>query len=105
MVNCVNQDYRQLDPLTHGRKLVGGLTVPVWYDGTALPGKDEVNRHMDETEQSTQEVIEPFPDQLSGSEFQNNPNSESEDIDNSDNEDFNSDNSDNSNFDDDEEQY
>ena len=60
---------------------------------------------MDETEQSTQEVIKPFPDQLSGSEFQDNTNSESEDIDNSDNEDFDSDNSDNEDFDDDEEQY
>ena len=56
---------------------------------------------MDETEQSTQEVIEPFPDQLSGSEFQDNTNSESEYIDN---EDFDSDNSDNEDFDDDEEQ-
>ena len=105
IVNCVNQDYRQLDPLTHGWKLVGGLLVAIWYDGTALLGKDEVNRHMYETEQSTQEVIEPFPDQLSGSEFQDNTNSESEDIDNSDNEDFDSDNSDNEDFDDDEEQY
>ena len=57
---------------------------------------------MDETEQSTQEVIEPYPDQLSGSEFQDNTNSESEYIDNSDNEDFDSDNSDNEDLDDDE---
>ena len=67
MVNSLNQDYRQLDPLTHGWKLVGGLLIPIWHDGTTLPGKDEVNRYMDETEQSTQEVIEPYPDQLSGS--------------------------------------
>ena len=59
---------------------------------------------MDETEQSTQEVIEPFPDELSGSEFQDNTNSESETIDNSDNEDFDSDNSEKNHFDDDEEQ-
>ena len=59
---------------------------------------------MDETDQSTQGVIEPFPDQLSGSEFQDNTNSESENIDKSDNEDFDSDNSDNEDFDDDEEQ-
>ena len=58
---------------------------------------------MYETEQSPQEVIEPFPYQLSGSEFQDNTNSESGDIDNTDNEDLDSDNSED--FDNDEEQY
>ena len=104
MVNCVNQDYRQLDPLTHGWKVVGGSLVSIWYDGTALPSKDDVNRHMDETEQSTEEVTEPFLDQLLGTEFQDNTNSESEDSYNSDNEDFDSDNADNEDFIDDEEQ-
>ena len=54
IVSCVNQDYRQLDPLTHGSKLVGGLLVAIWHHGTALPGKDEVRDVQRCTRQSNQ---------------------------------------------------
>jgi len=47
MVNCLNSEYEQQDPLKKGWQLVGGQLVPVWYVGPARPNKEDIPRLME----------------------------------------------------------
>ncbi len=52
--------YSPQDVLEYGRKLEGGIPVPIWFEGDELPSKDEMDRlssedpDMSQTPQDTQ---------------------------------------------------
>ena len=53
-VNCLHPNYQYLDPLQYGWKMENGALEPLWYTGSALPNKDELDEQPDDLLDSTE---------------------------------------------------
>ena len=43
MVNCLDGEYRQPNPLDYGWQLNDGIIESIWYTGSALPNTEEID--------------------------------------------------------------
>ena len=46
-VNCLNPHYHALDPLQYAWRVENGTLEPHWYEGSALPSKEELDNYND----------------------------------------------------------